>query len=68
MLPQVEDTREQREIKPIVVGYCADCGKDIYEEDYRVEFQHDYLCDHCAKKMSIAELAAWFGGDYKRGF
>lgn len=63
----VEDNREQRAVNPLIVGYCTDCGEDIYEEDYRVEFEHDYLCSCCCKKMSITELVAWFGGEFKRG-
>lgn len=67
MFLNIEDNREQRTINPLVVGYCTDCGEDIYEEDYRVEFEHDYLCSSCCKKMTIVEFTAWFGGEYKRG-
>lgn len=63
----VEDKREFKAEERIVVGCCTDCGKDIYEEDYRIEFEHDYLCNCCASKMSLGELAAWFGGEYRRG-
>lgn len=66
-LAQIEDTREPRAIQGVVVGYCTDCGQDVLEGDYRIEFQHDYLCSSCASKMNLVELAAWFGGEYKRG-
>lgn len=67
MLLNVEDNREYKAFEEIVVGYCTDCGLDIYEDDYRVEFEHDYLCETCCKKMTIEEFTAWFGGEYKRG-
>lgn len=45
-----EDYEDRRKSEDDIIGYCEDCGKELYEGDESYESWDGWVCEECHAK------------------